>query len=45
VRELLTLRAGQTHTVVDGSAFSQSKSHAIVAEEKVTVNGKGIYLG
>jgi Protein of unknown function (DUF3540) len=45
VRDLLSLRAGKSHTVVDGSSFSQSKSATILTEEKVTINGKEIFLG
>jgi hypothetical protein len=45
VAGLLTTQAGRSHTVVDGSAYEQSKNHAIVSEETVTVNGKQIHLG
>jgi hypothetical protein len=45
VTELLSVRAGQAHTIVDGSSFTQSKAHTILTEEKVTINGKDIYLG
>lgn len=45
VTELLSLRAGQSHAIVEGSSFSQSRTHTILTEEKVTINGKDIYLG
>jgi len=45
VTNLLSVRAGRTHTVVDDSTYAQSKSATIVTEEKVTINGKSIYLG
>ena len=45
VTTLLSVRAGRTHTVVDDSTYAQSKSATIVTEEKVTINGKSIYLG
>jgi hypothetical protein len=45
VTDLLSVRAGQSHAVVDGAAFSQSKSATILTEEKVTINGKRISLG
>ncbi|MBI4954661.1 MAG: DUF3540 domain-containing protein [Myxococcales bacterium] len=45
VSELWSVRAGQTHTVVDGSSYTQAKSAAILSEERVTINGKAIHLG
>ena len=45
VRELLSVRAGQTHTVVEGSSYQQAKSAAILSEERVTINGRAIHLG
>jgi hypothetical protein len=45
VTELFSLRAGQSHQIVDGASFSQSKSATILTEEKVTINGKEIHLG
>jgi hypothetical protein len=45
VIELLSVQAGQTHTVVQGSTFTQSKSATLLTEEKVTINGKAIHLG
>lgn len=45
VSDLLSVRAGQSHTVVDGAQIAQSKSSTILTEEKVTINGKSIHLG
>lgn len=45
VRELFSVAAGQTHTVVEGSSFTQSKSATIQTEENVSINGKAIHLG
>lgn len=45
VTELFSTRAGQSHAVVDGASYQQSKSATIVTEEKVSINGKEIHLG
>ncbi|MFT3772962.1 MAG: DUF3540 domain-containing protein [Minicystis sp.] len=45
ITELLSVRAGQSHSIVDGASFSQSKSATILTEGKVTINGKQIHLG
>ena len=45
VTELLSVRAGQTHTVVEGASHTQAKSAAILTEKTVTINGKAIHLG
>lgn len=45
VAGLLSVQAKRSHTVVDEASYEQSKSHAIVAEETVTVNGRQIHLG
>ncbi|MBK6513146.1 MAG: DUF3540 domain-containing protein [Polyangiaceae bacterium] len=45
VRELFTLRAKEQHTLVEGNVLSHSKATRIVSEEKVTINGKEIFLG
>lgn len=45
VRELFTLRAKEHHTLVEGNVLSHSKATRIVSEEKVTINGKEIFLG
>jgi hypothetical protein len=45
VSELLSVQAGQSHTVVAGSMHSQSKSASILTEEKISLNGKEVHLG
>jgi hypothetical protein len=45
VREILSVHAGESHTLVDGAAYTQSKSAAIVTQETVTINGDEIHLG
>jgi len=45
VRDLFTLRAKEHHTVVEEDILQHSKRTRLVAEEKVTVNGKEIFLG
>ncbi|MFO0554673.1 MAG: DUF3540 domain-containing protein [Polyangiaceae bacterium] len=45
VRDLFTLRAKEQHTLVEGNVLSHSKATRIVSEEKVTINGKEIFLG
>lgn len=45
VHELLSVHAGQTHTVVEGSMHSQAKTATILTEEKVSINGKEVHLG
>lgn len=45
VTELLSTHAGQTHTVVEGSMHSQSKTATILTEGKVAINGKEVHLG
>jgi hypothetical protein len=45
VSELLSVQAGQSHTIVEGTSLTQAKSATIVTEEKVTMNGKEIHLG
>lgn len=45
VVELLSVHAGERHTVIEGTSHEQAKSAAIITEENVTVNGKGIFLG
>lgn len=45
VRELFTVRAKEQHTLVEGNVLSHSKATRIVSEEKVTINGKEIFLG
>ncbi len=45
VTEMLSVHAAETHTVVDGAAHEQAKSKTMLTEEKMTINGKSIYLG
>jgi Protein of unknown function (DUF3540) len=45
IQELLSVHAGQAHTVVAGSMHSQSKNATILTEEKVSINGKEVHLG
>lgn len=45
IREMLHVRAGETHTVVDQTAVQQARRIAIVAEETASVNGQQITLG
>lgn len=45
VAGLLSVQAKRSHTLVEETSYEQSRSHAIVAEETVTVNGRQIHLG
>ena len=45
VAELLSVRAGVSHTVVDGASHTQAKSATILSEKTVTINGKAVHLG
>lgn len=45
VGSLFRLHAGETQTIVDGAAVTQSKRAAILTEETVTINGREIHLG
>lgn len=45
VRDVWSLHAGESHSVVDGTSFAQSKSATIQTEEKVSINGREIFLG
>jgi hypothetical protein len=45
VSAMLSVHAGQTHTVVDDSAITTAKSAAILTEETMTINGSEIHLG
>ncbi|HTJ82912.1 MAG TPA: DUF3540 domain-containing protein [Polyangiaceae bacterium] len=45
VRELLSVHAGEQHTLVDGTSHAQAKSTRILSEQKVTINGREIFLG
>ncbi len=45
VSELLSVHAGEAHTLVDEGSFTQSKRAVLQTEETVTINGKEIHLG
>jgi hypothetical protein len=45
VKALLSVRAGETHTLVDDATFAKSKTATILTEEKMAINGKEIHLG
>ncbi len=45
VRDLFTIQAGKSHTLVDDTAVTQAKSAAIVTKEAVTINGREVHLG
>jgi hypothetical protein len=42
---MLSLHAGESHTIVDGQALQRSRSATILTEETVSVNGKQVRLG
>jgi hypothetical protein len=45
VTDLLSVHAGESHALVDGGSFAQSKRAVLQTEETVTINGKEIHLG
>lgn len=45
VRELLSVRAAEQHTMVEGTSHLQAKNARVLSEAKVTINGKEIFLG
>jgi hypothetical protein len=45
VAEVLSVHAGESHTLVEGAAHTQAKTAAIVTEGTVTINGDEIHLG
>ncbi len=45
VTELLSVHAGESHTLVDEGSFAQAKRSVLQTEETVTINGKEIHLG
>lgn len=45
VTGLLAVHAGQSHTIVEEEAVTQSKTAAIQTEGAITINGKEILLG
>ncbi|MEZ4296624.1 MAG: DUF3540 domain-containing protein [Polyangiaceae bacterium] len=45
VTGLLSVQAGDAHTVAQGTILQQSKSASILTEETVAVNGRQVHLG
>ena len=45
VKALLSVRAGESHTLVDDASFAKSRTATIVTDEKMAINGKEIHLG
>jgi hypothetical protein len=45
VTDLLSVQAGEAHTVVHGSQLTQAKNATMLTEEIMTINGKQIHLG
>jgi hypothetical protein len=45
VSELLSVQAGEAHTLVENTSFTKAKNATLLTEETVTVNGKQIHLG
>ena len=45
VTEMLSVHAGEAHTLVEGASCTQARTAAIVTEGTVTINGEEIHLG
>ena len=45
VREMLSVRAGERHTIVDGNSLETAERVMIMGKENVSVNGEQIHLG
>jgi Protein of unknown function (DUF3540) len=45
VSSLLSVHAGQKHTVVDDDTIEKARSATLLTDETVTINGKQIHLG
>lgn len=45
IRETMSQRAKELHTVVDDRALTTAKNASIVTEEAMTINGREIHLG
>jgi hypothetical protein len=45
VRDAWSVRAGETHTVVDDASHLTAKTASIVTEETMSINGSEIHLG
>jgi hypothetical protein len=45
VSDLLSVQAGKSHTVVEGTSYQQAENATLLVREKVSINGKAIHLG
>jgi Protein of unknown function (DUF3540) len=45
VTGLLSVRAGEAETLVEGTTTTRAKNGVILTEDKMVVNGKQIFLG
>jgi hypothetical protein len=45
VASVLSVHAGEAHTVMAGASLTQAKTAAMLTEETMTINGKEIHLG
>lgn len=45
VTEVLNVRAGAAHTMVEGTSYTQAKRATLLTENEVNINGKKINLG
>ena len=45
ITELWSVHAAERHTVIEGTSHEQAKTATVLTEEKMTINGKAIYLG
>ena len=45
VSDMLSVQAGKSHTVVEGTSYQQAKSATMLVHEKISINGKAIHLG
>ncbi len=45
VTEVLNLRAGETHTMVEGTSYTQAKRSTLLTRDEVNINGKSVNLG
>jgi hypothetical protein len=45
VRDAWSVRAGEAHTIVDGSSHLTAKDASILTEETMSINGSEIHLG
>ncbi len=45
VQKVLSVQAGERHTVVEGNSLEKAKRATILTEETVSINGKAVHLG